>query len=128
MESAMTEQTGKTAQLTPEEWKQLCVLNVAQLQQFLQNIPSNTEGGTSGFTDEHMALIDGHLQRGRSFLRAWSLARVAVQGAQPQPAAPAQASEQPQPNGAAPARRGGWPKGRKRVRKVRAVPTPQVAQ
>lgn len=106
----MTEQTtGKVAQLTPEEWKHLGVLNVVQLQNFLQSIPSNGETGVSGLTAGHMALVDDHIERLRTFLNAWARAKLDLSlktEAKPK----AEAS-----NGAV--KKGGWPKGKKRTRK-----------
>lgn len=110
----MTEQTtSKVAKLTPEEWKQLVLLNTAQLQNYLQSIPGNTETGVAGFTDQHMAIIDGHFARGRAFMRAWSLSTVEVAPAAqpPAPAHQANGAEPPKPH------KGGWPKGKKRTPK-----------
>lgn len=101
--------TGKVAQLTPEEWKQLCILNMVQLHNYLQSIPGNTETGASGLTDQVRNIIDAHLARGHTFLRAWQLSRFEMpQVRVAQPAAPAS-------NGAV--KKGGWPKGKKRTRK-----------
>lgn len=102
----------KTMQLAPADWKQLCLLNVAQLHGYIDSIPPHNEGGTSALTDETVAMIDAHLERGRSLLRAWRVARV------PQ----MMASEQSHPaavNGTEPPkRRGGWTKGKKRTPRV----------
>lgn len=121
----MTEQTtGKVAQLTPEEWKQLVLLNAAQLQNYLQGIPGNTETGVSGLSDKHMSLIAGHVDRFQTFLIAWSKARIMVS---PPVSAEASAPEADAPahaNGAEPAaKKGGWPKGKKRSPKQ-----PEAAQ
>lgn len=119
--------SGKVAQLTPEEWKQLVLLNAAQLQNYLQSIPGNTEGGASGLNDGNLALIDAHIARGRSFMRAWSLARLTVpqQATAPQPQAQDGAPAPEQANGAEPApkRTGGWPKGKKRTPKHPVAPS-----
>lgn len=112
----MAEPGGKVAQLTPEEWKQLVLLNMAQLQSYLQTVPGNTETGTSGLTDQHLALIDQHLARGRAFVRAWALARVEM--------APVNVAQpEARPNGAQePKRKGGWPKGKSRARPKAPMP------
>lgn len=70
----MTEQA-KTVGLSPDEWKQLCVLNCAQLQNYLNGIAPQTEGGASGLNAEHLALIDQHVARGRAFLNAWAASK-----------------------------------------------------
>lgn len=57
----------KTTQLTPEEWKQLCLLNIVQLKGFLDQIAIPT--------DEQMKLIDEHMARWRMFMNAWVLAK-----------------------------------------------------
>lgn len=106
----MPETAPKTAQLTPEEWKQLCILNAAQLQNFLQSIPGNTETGASGLTDEAMSIVDMHMARGRTFLGAWARAKFEM----PKVAQPA---AQHHGNGAE-KRKGGWPLGKKRARRV----------
>lgn len=97
----------KTTQLTPEEWKQLCILNVTQLHSFIQGIPSHTEGGVAGINDHHLALIEGHLQRGAAFLRAWQKSKTIIPVAEE--AAPQETADE------APKRKGGWPKGKKRT-------------
>lgn len=91
----MTEQP-KTVGLSPDEWKQLCVLNCAQLQNYLTGIAPQTEGGASGLTPEHLALIEQHVARGKAFLVAWGASRPVI-APQPQEAKPAQ----PAANGAA---------------------------
>lgn len=114
----MTDQTtGKVAKLNPEEWKQLVVLNAVQLQNYLQSIPGTLEGGASGLTGQHQAAIDEHVARGRTFMRAWSLATLDM------PTQPKQAAQPkvPQTNGAAAPKKGGWPKGRKRTPKQPAA-------
>lgn len=70
----MTEQP-KTVGLSPDEWKQLCVLNCAQLQQYLNGIAPQTEGGASGLTAEHLGLIEQHTARGHAFLNAWAASK-----------------------------------------------------
>lgn len=119
----MTEQTtGRVAQLNPEEWKQLVLLNAAQLQNYLQTIPGSTEGGASGLTDQHMALIDGHIARGQLFMRAWAVSRLT---AAPQVDAPAKAANGATNGAHEPTRKGGWPKGKPRTRQAKA-PAPAV--
>lgn len=111
----MTASPKKTTQLTPDEWKQLALLNVSQLGTYLQNIPGNTETGSAGLTPQHLQLIGGHLDRFGSFLRAWSVARVDVPPSEvdvPDDSVSAEGGA-----GAdvpAPPRKGGWPKGRSR--------------
>mgnify|MGYP000863056245 FL=1 len=103
----------KTAQLTPEEWKQLVLLNVSQLGTFLQNIPGNTESGSAGLTQQHLQLIGGHLDRFGSFLRAWSVSRVEVPPAEvevPEEAVTAEGGA----GAEAPKRKGGWTAGKPR--------------
>lgn len=112
----MTALPKKTTQLTPEEWKQLVLLNVSQLGTFLQNIPGNTESGSAGFTEQHMQLIGGHLDRMGSFMRAWLVSRVDV---------PPSEVEMPEDDlvtaesgsGGGEVRKGGWPKGKPRKSK-----------
>lgn len=107
----MTEQPQRT-QLSPEEWKQLCLLNLAQLQTHLQNLPPVLEGGSSAMTAQQMQAIEDHLNRGRQFLNAWARAKLIQPVVQPEikPQEAVQAA-----NGAAPPKkRGGWPKGKKR--------------
>lgn len=112
----MTEQPQRT-QLSPEEWKQLCLLNVAQLQTHLQNLPPVLEGGTSAMTAQQIDAIEAHLTRGRSFLNAWARSKP-LQTA-PQQAAPDVKEVAQQANGAEPPkRRGGWQKGRARKPKA----------
>lgn len=81
----MTEQPQRT-QLSPEEWKQLCLLNLAQLQTHLQNLPAVLEGGTSAMTAEQVSSIETHLNRGRTFLNAWARAKMVQPVSQEQPA------------------------------------------
>lgn len=99
----------KTVQLSPEEWKQLCLLNVGQLQTYLQALTTPAP--------EHMAAIEAHMARWRDHMAAWCLARPLST----QPAAQTIAVEpeiKPETNGAiAPKRKGGWPKGKPRPRK-----------
>lgn len=74
----------EVAELSPEEWKQLALLNCAQLQTFLTNIPPHIESGASGLTAQHMVLVQEHTARGRVFLTAWanSKQRIAPQPVQ----------------------------------------------
>jgi len=103
--------TPKTMQLSPAHWRQLCLLNVAQLHDYVSSIPAHTEGGTSALTAAEMIVIDAHLAEQRAFLAAWSKSRMPAFVA-PTPPAEAKAV---QANGAEPVKRkGGWPKGRKR--------------
>lgn len=98
----------KTMQLAPADWKQLCLLNAAQLHGYIEMIPPHTEDGSSALTDDALREIGAHLERGLALLRAWRVARV-----------PAMVAEvNPQANGAAlakPKGKGGWPLGRKRT-------------
>lgn len=114
----MTEQPQRT-QLSPEEWKQLCLLNVAQLQTHLQNLPPVLEGGTSAMTAQQMAAIKAHLARGESFLNAWARAKP-LQTAQEQPRAESQEAAHAMNGDEAPKRKGGWQKGRARKPKADA--------
>lgn len=84
------------AELSPEEWKQLALLNCAQLQTFLNNIPPHVESGASGLTAQHMGLVQEHTARGRIFLTAWANSKLRVP---PQPAQTVAA------NGAVPGKR-----------------------
>lgn len=98
----------KTMQLAPADWKQLCLLNAAQLHGYIEMIPPHNEGGASALTDDALREIDAHLERGRALLRAWRVARM--------PAVVAEVKVQT--NGADPVKpkgKGGWPKGRKRT-------------
>lgn len=100
----------KTMQLAPADWRQLCILNVEQLHGFVSGIPAQTEAGLAALTDEHMALIDAHVARGRAMLTAWRKSRVPMMAA-PEPVR----AEQKATNGAAePKKKGGWPKGKSR--------------
>lgn len=119
----MTEQPQRT-QLSPDEWKQLCLLNVNQLLTHLQNLPAVLEGGTSAMTVEQMSAIETHLARGKTFLTAWARSKpVQAQEVVPttRDAIPASAIrlEGESANGAAPVkRRGGWPAGKPRKPKT----------
>lgn len=114
------ETTRKVTILTPDEWKALCINNTGQLHGYLQSIPGVTEGGISGLSDQHLAMIDHHLGRFGAFLNAWKVARVDLPAAaQPQEAAPQ--AEEPKPNGMKePKRKGGWPKGKPRGKQPEA--------
>lgn len=126
----------KTIQLKGEQWKTLALLHVQQLSQYLQNIPGSVETGAAGLSDQHLGMIDVHIQEMALILGAWRRSRGPV-APQPQPAAPVQVEAhdpagggQTGPmtmgNGAAtPKGRGGWPKGRKRTRQA---PQPAVTQ
>lgn len=106
----------KTMQLAPADWRQLCILNVEQLHGFVSGIPAQTEKGDAALTDEHMALIEAHIGKGRAFLTAWRKSRV------PMVAAPeASRVEQKATNGAAAPKRGGWPKGKPRKPRVQEM-------
>lgn len=99
----------KTMQLAPAHWRQLCLLNVAQLHDYISSLPAHVEGGGSALTAIEMAVIDAHLAEQRAFLTAWQKSRVPGLVVQPVP------QVQPAANGhATPKRKGGWPKGRKR--------------
>lgn len=104
--------------LSPDEAKTLCLLNVAQLQDYLSRIPAMVEGGSSGLTKEHVSFIETHIKRGNVFLAAWVQAKMpgTEQKAEPKPEVT---------NGAVPKKRGGWPKGKPRKR---MNPNPVVAQ
>lgn len=122
----------QTLILSPDEWKQLCLLNAGQLQSYLNGIPALTENGSSGLTAEHLTLIDGHLNRGGLLLQGWLRSRAAGSVAAPvkpaaetAPDAPAEATKPTEPNGAAKPRKGGWPKGRKRTRQAKPEAVPQ---
>lgn len=120
----MTEATAaapnKVAQLTPEEWKQLVLLNAAQLQNWLQGIPGNTESGAAGVTADHLALVDGHLNRLRTFLRAWSVAKIDVPAQRSAPSQPATSTIDAAAKG-----KGGWPKGKKRTPRAAVTDQPK---
>lgn len=107
----------KTMQLAPADWRQLYLLNVAQLHDYVSSIPAHVEGGTSALTDEAMAFIDAHLDRGRAFLVAWRKSRVpglaAQQPAQTQQTANGQHAPKPK-------KKGGWPLGKPRKAKPQA--------
>lgn len=114
--------TPKSIQLKGEQWKQLALLHVAQLSQYLQAIPGSIpETGLAGLTDSHLGMIDQHIQEAAMILGAWRRSRGPV--IQQQSQAPAQDEAQGQPtatngNGAPPKPKGGWPKGRKRTRQA----------
>lgn len=101
----------RTMQLAPADWRQLCLLNVAQLHDYVSSIPAHNEAGTSALTDEAIAVIDIHLERQRAFLTAWRKSRVpGLAAVQPAPAQQtANGQHEPKPK-----KKGGWPKGRKR--------------
>lgn len=106
----MTDTPRSTAQLMPEEWKQLCLLNLGQLHTFLNSIPSATETGASNLTEQHVAMIEAQIGRTATFLNAWRRARI--------PGGVADQREEVAPvkqatNGAA-KRKGGWPRGKPR--------------
>ena len=115
----MTDQPKSTTQLSPEEWKQLCLLNCQQLQNFIGSIPPQIESGAPGLTADHLAMIDNHVVRARTFLNAWTRAKPVVSTAEQQAQVMAQVpaiDAAPASNGAAEPQKGkgGWPKGRKR--------------
>lgn len=115
----MTDAPKKTIALAPAHWRQLALLNVAQLHNFIDGIPAQTESGISALTDEQIAVIDAHLDEHRSFLRAWRLSRMPQMAAQQPAPAPQQANGKHEPE---PVRRkGGWPKGKPRKPKQPAV-------
>lgn len=95
----VTEQ--KSTQLSPEEWKQLCVLNCQQLLNFLNACPAmgkmeGSEDIVSGMTSARIAEIDAHVARSRQFLMAWARSKpVGIPEPVKQEAAP-------EANGAAP--------------------------
>lgn len=119
----MSEQP-KSTQLSPEEWKQLCVLNAKQLFDYINNLPSmarETEESpvVSGMTPQHIAAIEAHIARGSQFLNAWARSKPVQEAASP---APQQASNNvaAQLNGAEPPRQ-------KRKYTKRAKPEQRVA-
>ena len=99
----------KTMQLAPADWKQLCLLNAAQLHNYIEMIPPHNEGGASALTDEAVREIDAHLERGRALLRAWRVSRI------PAMVAEVKVQTKPAVNGAVPKRRGRPPKVRPEV-------------
>lgn len=107
----MSEQP-KSTQLSPEEWKQLCVLNAKQLFDYINNLPSmarETEESPviSGMTPQHIAAIEAHITRGSQFLNAWARSKPVQEAANPaQPQATANAANNvaAQLNGAEPPR------------------------
>lgn len=100
----------KTTQLTAEEWKQLCLLGVAQLNTFVQQIAVPPTG-------EHFALIDSHLERWRTHMGAWAASKVVLDPVPPQQAV----RTAPAGNGAEPPKKkGGWPLGKKRKPKAQS--------
>lgn len=109
--------------LTGEEWRNLCLVNVNQMQQFLQNIPGVTEGGLPGMSADHLLGSFNHIERLQQFLTAWSKAKPLVaeqpmtQAPAPQETAIETAADAP----AKPKRKGGWPKGQPRGKKKPAA-------
>lgn len=87
----------KTAQLSPEEWKQLCLVNLTQLHGGITNMAPQLEGGNPGMNSEVIASIEAHLARFTSFLGAWARSRPVplVQAAQSVPAQVNGATEPP---------------------------------
>ena len=107
--------TPKVMVLAPADWRQLCLLNVAQLHQIIESIPANDEHGASGLTDEMLAVLDQHVAKGAALLIGWRKSRVPGLAHQQAPRAEQTASaaktnghDKPKP------RRGGWPLGKKR--------------
>lgn len=98
----------KTTTLSAEQWKSLCLLNVTQLHNFLQAVPSNMESGAPGMDEARMGAIGNHLEELDRFMRAWSLTKLpqAEQTEEAPKAEAAEATEAP--------KRGGWPKGKPR--------------
>lgn len=94
----------KTTALTPAEWRGLCMLNVAQMHAWLESSAPNLDAAA-------LPGMEAHLDRIRSFLRAWSVS---------QPPKPVETVEA-KANGAAPVKKGGWPLGRPRKRQNPAV-------
>ena len=114
----MTEQS-KTVTLFAPEWQAICIGSANQLAGFF--------GSTAGLTDEHLAAIDTHIERLRTFARAWravspQLERSEIQGAQP---INPDMSPVPQPNGADLSPRTGKPK---RAYHRKPKPEPVVQQ
>lgn len=70
----------RTMELAPADWRQLVLLNVEQLGNYIASIPANTEAGLSALTAEHIVVIGSHLERGHQFLTAWSKSRVPGMG------------------------------------------------
>ena len=102
----MTEQS-KTVTLFAPEWQAICIGSANQLAGFF--------GSTAGLTDEHLAAIDTHIERLRTFARAWRAVSPAPPNPNPLDARanfPAMTSEppSPQPNGADLSPRTGKPK------------------
>lgn len=117
----------KVMALAPADWRQLCLLNVAQLHDYVSSIPAHNEAGTSALTDEAMVVIDAHLDRGRAFLTAWRKSRVPGMAAPAKPAERTistaeimdgmqrQADQHAAKNGAVSTKKkGGWPLGKPR--------------
>lgn len=116
----MTDQP-KSTQLSPEEWKQLCLLNGQQLLNFLSGIPPQIESGAPGLTVEHMAQIDAHVARARNFLGAWLRSRPVQPVDQFKPEVPA--VSQQSMNGVEPPRQK-----RKYTKRAKPEIQPRVAQ
>lgn len=109
----MTNTPPRTMQLSPAHWRQLALLNVEQLHQFIASIPPIAESGQSAMTEELIATVDAHLAEQRAFLRAWRVAR------SPQVVAP---DAETKTNGAHEPvkRKGGWPAGKPRKPRAEA--------
>lgn len=98
----------KSTQLSPEEWKQLCVLNCQQLVNFLSSVPAMgliEDVPVSGMTADRLVEIENHLVRGKQFLMAWARSRPV--GVEQQKEAKVETA---QTNGSQPKRRGRPPK------------------
>lgn len=107
--------------LTGEEWRNLCLVNVNQMQQFLQGIPGVTEGGLPGMSADHLLGSFNHIERLQQFLTAWSKAKPLVVS-QPMTQAPVlqeTAIETAANAPVKPKRKGGWPAGKPRGKKFK---------
>jgi hypothetical protein len=104
--------TPKTLTIGTREWNVLLAHNAAELATFFQQQPAPTAESYKG--------IIAHIDRMKGILPGWlaSAPPVAPEAATQQGRADAVPASQS--NGAAPRKRGGWPKGKKRTRTAAA--------
>lgn len=99
----------KAVQLDPAEWKALALTNVGQLHAFYSGIEAPSM--------QDLQTIGTHLDRMRSFAHAWHMSqRPQVQTPQQLQQEPKQVAAVSDIPGEKPARKGGWPLGKKRKR------------
>ena len=96
----------KAVAFYPPEWQAVCIGSAEQLAAFFRS--------GAVINAEQVKAVSDHLDRLRTFVGAWK-ASVPAQMAEPAKVEEPKATA-PVTNGAAPKRKGGWPKGKPRKR------------